>query len=364
MPDRMNAKSSHVAPDPAFHLTVDAPGKIGMDYYSPPTLQPNEVRIATLYSGISAGTEMTAFFGTNPYLNKRWDAARRLFQPGESSLSFPMPAMGYEEVGQIVEVGAAVTRLVPGQIIWGTWRHRSEHIATEDWAAARILGDGVDPQLGIFSQIGAIALNAILDAEIRLGEYVAIFGQGVPGLMVTQLARLNGARVIAVDRLPARLALAREFGAEHVIDAASEDVATRIKDITGGRGADVAIEISGAYPALHDAIRSVAYNSKVVVCGFFQGDGRGLALGEEFHHNRINLVCSQISGVSPGLDHRWNRTRLDETIMGLIAAGRVDFGRLISHTFPASQAQAAFDLLQDAPGDCLQVVLDFTETPT
>ncbi len=360
----MNERIALTAPDPAYHLTVDAPGRIGVDYYTPAPLQPGEVRIATMYSGISAGTEMTAFSGSNPFLNKRWDSTARLFQPDASSWTYPMPAMGYEEVGQIVEIGAGVTKVAPGQIVWGTWRHRSEHVAPEDWVLTRLLADGVDPRLGIFSQIGAIALNAILDAGIRLGEYVAVFGQGVPGLMVTQLARLNGARVIAVDRMPSRLALAREFGAEHVIDASTEDAATRIKAITGGRGADVAIEISGAYPALHAAIRSVAYNSKVVVCGFFQGDGRGLFLGEEFHHNRVNLVCSQISGVSPDLDHRWNRARLDQTIMGLIADARVDFGRLISHSFPASQAQAAFDLLQASPGDCLQVVLDFTEDRT
>ena len=219
----MNERAALTAPNPAYTLVVESPGKLGCDYYTPPALAAGEVRIATLYSGISAGTEMTAFYGSNPFLNKRWDTATRLFQPEAASWTYPMPAMGYEEVGQVVEVGAGVTKLTPGQIIWGTWRHRSEHIATEDWAAARILADGVDPQLGIFSQIGAIALNAILDAGIRLGEYVAIFGQGVPGLMVTQLAKLNGATVIAVDRLQSRLDLAKGMGADYVIDASAED---------------------------------------------------------------------------------------------------------------------------------------------
>jgi threonine dehydrogenase-like Zn-dependent dehydrogenase len=357
----MNERPALSAPNPAYHLTVEAPGRIGRDYHEPQPLGPQEVRIATLYSGISAGTEMSAFAGTSPFLNRRWDPERRLFVEGEGSWTFPMPAMGYEEVGRVVEVGRDVTRVRPGQIIWGTWRHRTEHVAPEDWAAVRVLPEGVDPRLGIFSQIGAIALNAILDAGIRLGEYVAVFGQGVPGLMVTQLARLNGGTVVAVDRLASRLDHARALGAAHAIDATEGDVAARIKEITGGRGADVSIEISGAWPALHEAIRSTAYNSRVVACGFFQGEGRGLRLGEEFHHNRIDLVCSQISGVNPSLDHRWDRARLDRTIMGLIAEGRVDFGRLISHTVPASLAQEAFDMLRDRPGDCLQVLLDFQE---
>jgi 2-desacetyl-2-hydroxyethyl bacteriochlorophyllide A dehydrogenase len=355
----MNQRAAGPTPNLPYHLTVDEPGRIGLSTHEPQELGPTEVRIATLYSGISAGTEMTAFLGSSPFLNRRWEPERRLFVEGEQSWTFPMPAMGYEEVGRVVEIGREVTKVQQGQVIWGTWRHRSEHVAEEAWAAARLLPADVDPKLGIFSQIGAIALNAVIDANIHLGEYIAVFGQGVPGLMVTQLARLNGAKVIAVDRMASRLETARELGADFTIDATNGDVAARIKEITGGRGADVSIEISGAWPALHEAIRSTAYNSRVIACGFFQGEGMGLRLGEEFHHNRVAIVCSQISGVNPGLDHRWNRQRLDQTVMGLIADGRVDFGRLISHVVPALKAQEAFDMLVQRPGECLQVVLDF-----
>jgi 2-desacetyl-2-hydroxyethyl bacteriochlorophyllide A dehydrogenase len=357
----MNQRPQPLTPGRPYYLTVEAPGRIGYSSYAPQPLGPSEVRIATLYSGISAGTEMTAFLGSSPFLNRRWDPERRLFVEGEQSWTFPMNAMGYEEVGRVVEVGRDVTRIREDQVIWGTWQHRSEHVAHEDWAAQRVLAAGVDPRLGIFSQIGAIALNAVIDAGIHLGEYVAVFGQGVPGLMVTQLARLNGATVIAVDRIGQRLEQAQALGAAHVVDASQGDVAARIKEITGGRGADVSIEISGAYSALHEAIRATAYNSKVIACGFFQGEGQGLRLGEEFHHNRVAIICSQISGISPLLDHRWDRSRLDRTVMGLIAEGRVDFGRLISHVVPAPRAQEAFDMLRDRPGECLQVVLDFEQ---
>lgn len=343
-----------------WHMTVEAPGRIGREPHEPQALGPREVRLATLYSGISAGTELTAFTGSNPFLNLAWDPALRLFVPGPSSWTYPMPAMGYEEVGRVVETGPEVTKLREGQVVWGTWRHRTEHVAEEDWAAARVLPEGVDPKLGIFSQIGAIALNAILDADIHLGETVAVFGQGVPGLMVTELAALSGATVVAVDRLPSRLARARDHGAAHVVNGAEEDAAARVKALTEGRGADVSIEITGKAAALHEAIRATAYNSRVVACGFFQGEGRGLRLGEEFHHNRIEIRCSQISGVARGLDHRWSRARLDRTVMDLIAAGRVDWGRLISHVVPVSEAQGAFEMLRDRPEEGLQVVLDFS----
>src|SRR5690606_2590625 len=114
--------------------------------------------------------------------------------------------------------------------------------------------------------------------------------------VAAQLAHLSGARVIAVDPLPGRLELARQLGADDVIEA--EGAAECIKGLTAGRGADACIEISGASQALHEAIRACAYSSRVVAVGFYQGEPHGLLLGEEFHHNRVALVCSQISGIN------------------------------------------------------------------
>ncbi len=267
------------------------PRDAGVVEYEEPPLGERQVRLRTLYSGISAGTELTAYRGSNPYLSKRWDGDRRLFSDEAVSFSYPIDGWGYEEVGEVVELGPGVTRLRTGDVVWGTWGHRSSHVVGEDYAAARVLAEGLDPLAGIFSQIGAIALNAVLDADIHVGEHVAVFGQGPPGQIVSQLARLNGGRVIAVDAIAGRLELAARLGAEATIDAGATAAAEEVKRLTGDRGADVSIEISGSYRALNEAIRATAYNSRVVVSGFFQGEGRGLRLGEEFHHNRIELVC-------------------------------------------------------------------------
>jgi threonine dehydrogenase-like Zn-dependent dehydrogenase len=172
-----------------------------------------------------------------------------------------------------------------------------------------------------------------------------------------QLARINGARVIAVDRIPHRREISSRLGADYVIDAPA--AAETIKELTGGRGADVCIELSGAYPALHEAIRAVAYNSRVVASGFFQGGGSALFLGEEFHHNRVEVVCSQISGVSPRLDHRWSEARLRSTVMALQADGRIDFESLVSHVFSFEDAAQAFELLDERAAETVQVVLKF-----
>jgi threonine dehydrogenase-like Zn-dependent dehydrogenase len=340
-------------------VTLEAPGRVGVKEYEEPALGPREVRLRTLYSGISTGTELTAYRGSNPHLLKRWDGERRLFLNGEVSLRHPVEAWGYEEVGEVAEVGREVSLIQPGEVVWGTWGHRSTAVVGEDWAAARRLPPGADPMIGIFSRIGAIALNAVLDADVHVGEYVAIFGQGVPGLIAGQLARLNGGTVIAVDGITKRLELARSLGAAHVVDFTRQDPAEEIKALTENRGADVSIEISGSYTALHEAIRSTAYNSKVVSSGFYQGEGRGLFLGQEFHHNRINVVSSQIRGVSLALDHRWTVERLERTIMALAAEGRIGLEWLVTHRFSFDEAGEAFRLLDEDPGEAVQVVLEF-----
>jgi 2-desacetyl-2-hydroxyethyl bacteriochlorophyllide A dehydrogenase len=320
-----------------------------------------EVRVRTLFSGISAGTELTAYRGSNPYLNKRWDDDGRLFVDGDSTMEYPVNGWGYEEVGEVVEVGASVTAVHEGDRVWGTWGHRSETVLQEQHAAARVLPAGADPRIGIFSQIGAIALNVILDADIHVGETVAVFGLGVPGQLAAQLARLNGGRVIAVDGIPERRDLAKRLGAHEVLDAGAGAVAERIRELTDGRGADVCLEVTGNYRALHEAIRSVAYSSRVVAAGFMQGEGAGLRLGEEFHHNRVSVIGSQISGVAPALQHRWDRYRLASTAVALAVDGRLDVTSLISHTVPVAEVADAFRMLDERPQEALQVVLSFEE---
>jgi len=322
-----------------------------------------DVRIATLFSGISAGTELTVYRGSNPYLSKRWNPERRLFLPGQGSLAYPVDGWGYEEVGEVTEVGGAVARgaipVAVGDRVWGAWGHRSSVVQDGAYAAARRLPTGIDPVLGIFSEVGGIALNVVLDADIHVGETVAVFGLGVPGQIVAQLARLNGARVVAVDRIPDRLAMARRLGAEETIDGGRVDAADRIRELTDGRGADVSIEVSGSYRALHEAIRATAYSARVVVAGFFQGDGLGLSLGEEFHHNRVAVICSQISGVAPALRYRWDDARLRRTAMDLAASGRLQLTPLVSHVMDVTEAAEAFALLDRSPEAALQVLLRF-----
>lgn len=324
------------------------------------SLSAGQVRIRTLYSGISAGTELSQYRGTNPFMHRHWDEARRLFVAAEKpSWPYPVQNLGYEEVGEVIEVGAGVDDIRPGMRLYGTWGHRTQHIADVDYVRSRLLPEGADARIGIFSHIGAVALNGVHDAQIRLGDHVAVFGLGVPGQIVAQAARRSGGRVIAVDPDPARRELALALGAHRAIDPSGHGAAETIKDMTGGRGADVCIEVAGAPAALADAIRTAAYSARVVAMGFFQGDVAGLRLGEEFHHNRIQLVCSQISGVAPEASYRWSKPRLWRTAVDLQHEGILNLLPLITHVAPFADAPALFARLDAREPGIMQAMLDF-----
>jgi threonine dehydrogenase-like Zn-dependent dehydrogenase len=178
---------------------------------------------------------------------------------------------------------------------------------------------------------------------------------------MAQLAKRSGATVIGVDLHPVRRQMALDLGAaDTVLDPRGGGIGEQIRAMTNRRGADVCIEVSGAYPALHEAIRAATYSAKVVTLGFFQHDGQGLFLGEEFHHNRINVVCSQIYGVSPELTYRWNPARLIATVMRLQAEGSLNLRPIITQVVPFRDAAAAFQLVDKEPERTVQVVLDFT----
>ena len=337
-------------------LVLTAPRQLAFEPIDLQPLAEGEVLIRTLYSGVSAGTELSQYRCTNPVMHRRFDEARRLFVDAEGpSWPWPVRNLGYEEVGEIAESRAA--GLSVGTRVFGTWNHRTHFIASADYVRERLMPEGADPRTGIFSHIGAVALNGAHDANIRLGDIVAVFGLGVPGQIVVQAATRSGAQVIAVDPDPQRREIALQSGAWMAIEAAG--AAERIKQLTGSKGADSCIEVSGAAPALAEAIRAVAYASRVVAMGFFQGELSGVRLGEEFHHNRVQLICSQISGVAPEASHRWSKPRLWRTAVELQHRGVLNLLPLITHEVGFAEAADLFERLDRGEPGLLQSVLRF-----
>ena len=347
-------------------VRLTGPRSIDVTTIAAPALRLGELRVRTLASGVSTGTELTAYRGTNPNLTSRWDPHLHLFMGAEGPPSYPLTGWGYSEVGEVVEIsplddaggGGSEADIRVGDVVWGIWGHVSDAVLPIERLRGHKLPHGLDPVVGCFARVGAIALNAVLAADAGLGETVVVVGQGVIGLLATSFAAQSGARVIAVEGIPARRELALQLGAHEAIGP-GPNVAPTIRERTSGRGADVAIELSGVVTALHEAIRLVGPDGRVVAAGFYQGGASDLRLGEEFHHNRVEVVASQIGAVPPHKRARWDVPRLQGTVVGLLASGQPDVTRLVSHRFDIEDAARAYELLDTEPATALQVVFEF-----
>ncbi len=332
-------------------------------------LQPREVRAQAILSGISHGTELNLYRGGSPFHNQRFDPDLRLFIEDSTPQPYPMP-LGYEWVGRVTEVGAEAVGFQPGDIVHLPVGHRTEHIfpAGEDTMLGPVvpLPPTLPPDRAAFLALAGVALQAVHDAHIKLGDQAAIFGLGAIGLLALELARLDGAVwLAAVDPLPRRRALAEARGADLVLDPGAGDVARAIKTAAPrragvGAGVDMAIELSGHYPALQEAIRSVRVGGVVVAAGYYQGAGAALRLGAEWHHNRVTMVSSMGVWGCPHREHPlWNRGRIHVVAADLLAAGRLHVDDLITHRIPFARAAEAYRLIDECPHEVVKVVLTY-----
>ena len=243
-----------------LELIVRSPKVIDFVEYEDRDPLGDEILVQTLISGIKHGTELNMYRGTLPFANELWDPDLRLFrtpQANEQIAPFYPHTLGSWAAGVVLSVGPDARIYKPGDLVHGEWKHRQTFIKPE--GAFYPIPAQVDGETMVFTDPARFALAAIHDAEIKLGDRVAIFGLGAIGMLAIQMARLDGAtQIIAVDPIPERLDLANKLGVDLTINPQDGDAAIAIKGATGGRGVDVAVEISGAYASLQQAIRSAA----------------------------------------------------------------------------------------------------------
>jgi 2-desacetyl-2-hydroxyethyl bacteriochlorophyllide A dehydrogenase len=344
-------------------LQLTGPRSIALAPYEEAALERNEIRAEAIVSGISHGTELALYRGVSPFGGKRFDLDLRLFVEDASAQAYPM-LLGYEWVGKVTETGEDVKEVRPGDLVHLGLPHRQTQtvaIAVDPFAHWTVLPAVFEPERGALLRSTAIALQAIHDAQIEVGARVAVYGLGVFGLLAVQLARLSGASwIAALDPILSRRTLAERLGADLVLDPTGCDSAREIKLATERKGVDVAIEFSGRYSALHEAIRSARLAGTVVTAGFYVGDaGSELRLGEEWHHNRLTLVGSMSGWGAPQRQAGWDRRRLGVAALDLLAQGRLAVDELVTQRIPFERAADAYDLIDRDPEQTLRVVLTY-----
>jgi alcohol dehydrogenase len=285
----------------------------------------------------------------------------------------PGRVIGHELVGVIEELGAGVTgyrtgeRVLVGAITpcgqcaaclsgrlsqcghgegWeaiGGWRlgntldgAQAEYVRVP-FAQANLarIPDGVsDEQVVLLSDIASTGFSGAESGQVQLGDTVVVFAQGPIGLCSTIGARMMGASlVIGVDGDERRLAMAKQVGADVVLDYRKTDVIAEVKRLTGG-GADVAIEALGTQETFEAALRSLRPGGTLSSLGVYSGklqmpyDAFAAGLGD---HRIVTTLC-------PGGKERMRR------LMTLVKAARVDLTPFLTHSFPLAKIRDAYQL--------------------
>lgn len=343
-------------------LVVLSPGVISYSSYEDREPIGDEVLIQTRVSGIKHGTEINMYRGTLPFASELWDPNLRLFRPpgeGESVAPFYPHTLGSWAAGVILKVGADVRAFEPGDLVHGEWKHRQTAILKE--AQLYRIPERVDGETMVFTDPARFALAAIHDAEIKLGDRVAVFGLGAIGMLVLQMARLDGAaQVIAIDPIPGRLEIARKLGADLTINPEEEDAGIAIKEATGGFGVDVALEISGVYASLQQALRSAHKEGLVVTASYYGNRTMPLDLSREWHHNRITLRSSMPVWDCSHRNHpMWDLARLERTAVSLLEDQKLSVKPLIGDRIPFERAAEAYALIDQSPKEKIKLILTY-----
>jgi 2-desacetyl-2-hydroxyethyl bacteriochlorophyllide A dehydrogenase len=316
---------------------------------------PGQVLVQTLLSAISPGTELLIYRGEAPQDLPADTKIAAL----TGNLAFPLK-YGYAAVGRVVELGPEVDPHWQGTLVFAFHPHEDLFLAHLDELMA--VPAGLTPEDAVFLPNLQTATTLVLDARPLIGENVVVFGQGIVGLLLTALlANFPLGRLVTLDRYPNRRQASESLGAHAALDPLQENVLEGISTALAGGGqdpmADLAFEISGNPAALDQALAVTGFHGRVVIGSWYGTKTSELHLGGTFHRQRQIILSSQVSTIAPELTGRWTRDRVMGTAWQMVQ--KVKPARFITHRFPLARAAEAYQLLDQHPGEAIQVVLTY-----
>jgi len=335
-----NRKVRFVSPNVVELQTVE-------ESFSP--LGANEVRVRTLYSLVSAGTELACLAGLESW--------------------FQLPGTpGYIAVGEVLESGSACTQLQPGQRVFTYGPHAELFTidTTNRWGGVCIpIPAGLPLDQACFTRMASIAFTSVRKSSIELGDRVLVTGLGQVGNFAAQLATLQGATVIGVDLSARRRATALECGIAHVVDASAPDWKQRVLALAGARGLTTHIEATGVASVAAEASSLLGMHAESILLGSPRAAHQ---VNLTDYLQRIHLppfveVKGSLEWTFPTFPTEFSKhsvVRNSEILMELIAAGRLKVAPLYTHKLSPSAAPEAYAGLRERKDDYVGVVFDWS----
>jgi 2-desacetyl-2-hydroxyethyl bacteriochlorophyllide A dehydrogenase len=324
-------------------LVFEAPRRVGVSPVDVGSPGDGDILVRTLWSGISGGTEMLAYRGE---IDPTLPLDETIGALG-GSFAFPF-RYGYSCVG-LADYSRG--QIPEGQLVFAFHPHQDVFVVAADDVVAL---DDVDPRLATIFPLVETALQVALDAGPVLEQPVGVVGLGAVGILTGLMLQRAGARVLGVEPLGERRAIAAAVG----LEAAAPPEAADVVATDAPAGLPLIVEASGRPEALRDALPLLAHEGEALVVSWYGTKDVRLPLGAEFHRRRLRIRSTQVSTIPAALSARWSRERRRSVVQELLHA--LPLTPLATHSYPFEQAGEAFAAVDRGDPGLVHAALCYT----
>ena len=348
-----------------------------------PVLSDDTLLIAVYYSCISPGTEgstianaQKSLFSNIPlklpkiFLSIAKNGIEGTKALIREKLAGNLQSLGYSCSGKVIAVGKNITRFRPGDFVacaGAGYANHADLVAVPENLVVKVSDETFLRDASI-TTLGAIALQGLRRAEVELGDIICILGLGLLGQLTMQLAKLSGCKVIGIDLIKNRLELAKQLGADRVLNPTQQDIKKEIDFATAHNGVDCTIITAGSQneTIIQQSMEITRKKGKVILVG----DVPLKFDRSPFYQKEIDFLIScsygpgryDASYEQKGCDYpypyvRWTENRNMQSIVEFIEQKKLDVRSLISEPMPINDIEKAYDSLKNQ--ESLAVVLSY-----
>lgn len=325
------------------------PGKVELriEDFDDSNIPSGHVLLKNHYSLISTGTELACLDGLEDW--------------------FAMPGVpGYVCVGEIVKMADDVTGYQVGDIIYNYGGHQEYNIMPVTGCFCKV-PDVIEEKYIPLIRMATIALTAVRASGIEFGDYVAVTGQGTIGIMAAQLAHLQGAVSIGIDRHDSRLKTASECNVDYTINPKSSDALVQIREITKGRMLNTLIEAIGNTEVIMNSMEYMAKNGEMIFLGTPRTSyvhNCADAFFKVFHSDynlRFKGAHEWKDPYEPDNFVKHSIISNTQAVIDYMASGRLSYKPLLTHTVRPEDCIEVYQSLRTDKDTYLGVVFDWTK---
>ncbi|MFG0247729.1 MAG: zinc-binding dehydrogenase [Phycisphaeraceae bacterium JB051] len=327
-------------------IVFESKGKVTVQSFEVPTPKADQILLENEYTVVSAGTE----------------CANLLDLPNTAG-TFPFTP-GYCGIGRVIGIGDDIQNVKLGDRVLANFSGHRSHAIQASHRITVVDDERIDTLDAAFVVIAAMSLQGIRKLQIQIGESTMIVGLGILGMFATQLAALDGAiPVIVSDFDPMRRELALQIGADHAFSPDEPDLAQKIKQLTGNRGVDSIVEVTGKAIALQQALTFAAPRGRISLLGCTRIPDAEIDFYKYVHKTGVSLIGAH-TFVRPQVDSYpgyWTEQDDFRTLLKFLAAGKLKAKPIISEILSPAHAPELYQRLTQTKNPPLGIVFDWKQ---